>query len=71
MDALTSKTAATSPQFLIGSALEYMGGLCLTANRSALRLEAEKLLETWLRLYLDGAGRRLAGSLSASVRAAA
>lgn len=47
IDALTSETAATSPQFLIESALGYMGGLCLTANRSALRLESQNLLETW------------------------
>ncbi len=54
LDALTSRTAATSPQFLIESALEYMGGLCLTANRSALRFEAEHLLETWATAKYEG-----------------
>jgi asparagine synthase (glutamine-hydrolysing) len=44
----------------------YAGGRDLS-----LQLYKALLLETWLRLYVDGAGRRFAGSLSASVPAAA
>ncbi|HYQ90328.1 MAG TPA: hypothetical protein VEU09_11965 [Candidatus Binatia bacterium] len=47
LDAVTSRTAATSP-YLLGDALHtYLDGRCITKNRSALRSEAENLLRTW------------------------
>jgi hypothetical protein len=45
--AFSSETAGTSPDLLIPAVLNFMGGLCLTENPSALRSEVERLLLGW------------------------
>jgi len=46
-DMISSRVAATSPDFLVPAVLGYMGGRCISKNPSALRAEAERLLLTW------------------------
>ncbi len=54
LDALTSKTAATSPDLLVGAVLNFMGGRCITKKPSALRSEAERLLLSWGKMPYHG-----------------
>lgn len=48
LDAFKSRTAATSPDLLIGAVVSYIGrDLCITANATALRKEARSLMLSW------------------------